>query len=199
MSMYFRIFVYVFLLANVIACKSDQMDLSKTSFIEEQEAIDRGKSITQNTFTVLSSELKQSMSEGGIENAINYCNINALPITAQLSKENNAIIKRTSLKVRNPKNAPSDQEEMVLREFEKMMDSGKPLTNKVMQNEQMTMFYAPIITQELCLKCHGAKSDIAEYDFILSKYPNDKAIGFSTGDLRGMWSVALLPDSKNKK
>jgi cytochrome c551/c552 len=44
-----------------------------------------------------------------------------------------------------------------------------------------------------CIKCHGGKTDITEstQKMIAQKYPNDKAIGYQMGDLRGMWKIKL--------
>ena len=53
-------------------------------------------------------------------------------------------------------------------------------------------FYAPIKVQDLCLNCHGQPgTDIkaADYDLIKKLYPEDEAVGYKSGDLRGMWSI----------
>jgi hypothetical protein len=159
---------------------------------QEEEFIQKGKEITQATFQALSQELQKSMQQGGVEEAITYCNVNALPITEKLSKEYNAVIKRTSLKYRNPKNAPSDQEIHVLNEFQTDLETNMVLKPKLSEAGGQYTFYAPIITQEMCLKCHGAKESISAYDLISAKYPEDLATGHLAGDLRGMWSVAFV-------
>ena len=53
-------------------------------------------------------------------------------------------------------------------------------------------FFAPILTKELCLSCHGTPGNQlseADYAFIKEIYPYDKAINFNSGDLRGIWSI----------
>ena len=49
-----------------------------------------------------------------------------------------------------------------------------------------------MIIGPLCLKCHGQISnglDSSAYEVIQQRYPSDRAIGYSLGDLRGMWSI----------
>lgn len=53
-------------------------------------------------------------------------------------------------------------------------------------------YYRRIIVEPTCLACHGAQQDRPA--FIKEKYPNDKAYGFSAGDLRGLYAV-FVPDS----
>lgn len=178
----------------VVACNSDQKG-SKANIDQNQEALMlRGKEVAQNTFKALSQELKESLEEGGIENAISYCNINALPLTDSLSNQYNAEIKRTSAKYRNPKNAPTMEEGKILLAFQEQKDKGVDMKPKILENGDNHIFYAPIVMQEMCMNCHGPKDQISAYEKILEKYPNDLATGYNTGDLRGMWSITLLPN-----
>jgi hypothetical protein len=53
-------------------------------------------------------------------------------------------------------------------------------------------YFKPIILQPMCWSCHGiAGSDIqpGAMEEIKKRYPSDLAIGFSEGDLRGMWHI----------
>ena len=52
--------------------------------------------------------------------------------------------------------------------------------------------FAPIHVMPLCQKCHGKTGDTLlenDYKFIQKLYHEDKAIGYKSGDLRGMWSI----------
>lgn len=150
-----------------------------------------GSKISSQTFTTLSSELKKSMSKGGLPNAIKYCNLNALSITDSLSQIHQAKIKRTSLKFRNPKNKPSVHEETILNTFNNQRANNEDMTPLVFKHNNELIYHAPIVMQELCTKCHGNKSDIKNYQNILEAYPNDLAVGYQAGDLRGMWSITI--------
>lgn len=53
----------------------------KLTEAQREEYLVKGKEIASATFKALSSELKAAMGRGGVEEAIQYCNISALPIT----------------------------------------------------------------------------------------------------------------------
>ncbi|GLR17681.1 Tll0287-like domain-containing protein [Portibacter lacus] len=188
-------FLIIAILGVIITSCNMEQKGSKAKIDQDQEALmQRGKEVAQNTFKALSQELKKSMEEGGIEKAIAYCNINALPITDSLSNEYHAEIKRTSAKYRNPKNAPTMAEGKVLLAYQELKDKGEDMKPKLAEVGGKQIFYAPIVMQEMCMKCHGPKDQISAYDKILAKYPTDLATGYKTGDLRGMWSITLLPN-----
>ena len=153
----------------------------------------KGKTIAKSTFVALSGKLQSAMKEGGVPNAIKYCNLAAFPLVDSLSKVHHADIRRTSLKYRNPKDAPTAEEKTILEEYAKTAATGgklKPIIKEI--NEQTLAFYAPIKINGMCLQCHGkiGESLTAEnYAHIQKYYPEDKAVGYSDGELRGMWSI----------
>ncbi len=161
----------------------------------EQEVIysEKGKQAAAATFAILSQRLQKAIQKGGVSNAIQYCNTAAYSITDSLSQVQKALIRRTSLKVRNPKNNPTALEKEVLKSFAVKAAAGEVLTPmvKILNNHNIA-FYAPIITNDFCLKCHGKVGEVltkSDYQAIQKYYPNDKAIGYLAGDLRGIWSI----------
>jgi len=68
--------------------------------------LEKGKQIAAISFATLSQRLQKAIQEGGIPNAIQYCNLAAYPLTDSLSTAHSVIIRRTSLKERNPANKP---------------------------------------------------------------------------------------------
>jgi len=54
-------------------------------------------------------------------------------------------------------------------------------------------YYKPIIVKPLCLICHGNPKDMDPqiYSIIRKKYPEDKAVGYKVGDLRGVVRVSI--------
>ncbi|MDF1697103.1 MAG: DUF3365 domain-containing protein [Saprospiraceae bacterium] len=184
----FFILLGILLLSN---CKSDQnkaLTLEKSSEIE-RHYLERGSKVSFATFSLLSKELQNAFKVGGIEHALSYCNVNALPLTAQIANQENVNIKRTSEKYRNPKNSPSMAEAEILEEYDQLKRENMKLDSKVVSSKDGYTFYSPIIVQDMCLKCHGAKETIPAYNKVLDLYPNDKAHGYNQGDLRGMWSI----------
>lgn len=156
-----------------------------------------GKMIADSTFKALSTQLKQAMQSGGVEQAAAFCNVVALPLTDSLSRKFDAKIKRTSLKIRNPKNAPDSMEITMLKIYDQMSKMRNPvLVPKILEKgKDDIQFFAPIqIKNELCLKCHGVLGQTMkeeDYAYIKQHYPNDQATGYKMGEVRGMWSITL--------
>ena len=174
-----------------LGCKTEPKAtiINTESNAEASRLLDTGKEIASATFLALSGELQKAMKSGGVEHAISYCNLNAADITDSLSAKYNADIKRTSLKFRNPTNKPSPTEVRILHQLENEKKRGEAMLPQVLSDGSSKTFYAPIIVQDMCLKCHGQKSNIENYERIKELYPNDLAIGYKQGDLRGMWSI----------
>lgn len=155
-----------------------------------------GDKIALNAKKELGRNLQKALQEGGIENAISFCNINAMPIVDSLSKLHQASIRRVSMKTRNPSDNPTDVEKTLLEAYEfQWKDSIALKTNVQAVSEKEYLFTKPIlIDNALCLTCHGTSENGLSQetrDFILSKYPEDQATGYTIGDLRGMWSITL--------
>lgn len=144
--------------------------------------------------STLKGELQAAMQSGGPTAAIEVCHTRAPEIAAQLSTEGWEVA-RTSLKPRNPENAPDDWEVSVLERFEEQRAKGVPVPTLeysalVETPEGREFRYMKAIpTQGLCLTCHG--SDLAEpvKAKLDSLYPEDKARGYLEGDIRGAFSL----------
>lgn len=185
---------------GIIACENQATSTSdeKTAATSLPDSIylEKGKQIAGATFAVLSKELQSAMESGGVAQAVQYCNLAAYPLTDSLSKVHNAIIRRTSLKARNPNNTPTPEEKVVLEKYQQdLVDSVllKPIVKQLDENN--IYFYAPIVISDLCLKCHGKigeKLQGKDYEIIKNLYPNDAAIDYESGDLRGMWSIKFV-------
>lgn len=171
----------------------------KSSLTDEEVVLytDQGKTIADATYKALSSQLKQALQSGGVEKASGFCNIVALPLTDSLSRQYDAKIKRTSLKLRNPLNAPDSMELTMLKIYDQMSKMRNPvLVPKILEKgKDEIQFFAPIpIKNETCLKCHGILGQTMQeedYAYIKKHYPNDEATGYKMDQVRGMWSITL--------
>ena len=187
-------YLFFLVLMSVFSCN----DFLSTK--EKEELIIKGNEITQATFKELSGHLIQQMKLGGPEQAIPFCNIQAMPITSKMAKIYDVTIKRTSNKIRNPENIATDRELEIIEEYQSAIDSKEEITPKIeLDIDGNKHFYAPIKINSKCLSCHGEveKKLSAKIDSLIkTKYPKDKAIGYKDGDLRGIWSVTF--DEKTK-
>ena len=156
--------------------------------------LEKGQKIAAQTFLTLSSNLQKAMKEGGVSRAVTYCNSKAFPLVDSLELFYQATIKRTSLKVRNPLNKPTQEEHAQLLRYQKQLDKGESLEPVLLKNKEETIFHAPIFLMDVCQKCHGTRGEEVleeDYEIIQSLYPNDLAMGYKSGELRGMWSITF--------
>ena len=161
----------------------------------------RGKAITQEAFQLLSSNLKQALLRGGVSEALPYCSLQAGPLTRQVAKTNDVVLRRVSHNPRNPKNRADEVEAALLKRFLNDLSEGHPPQPVVVWGDSgQAVYFAPIILNNpLCLKCHGQPgTDIGPADLatIRELYPQDKATGFKLGELRGMWRVDFKPATR---
>jgi hypothetical protein len=142
----------------------------------------------------LATELKGALTtalQTSPEHAIAVCNEKAPQIAAKIATDSNAQIGRTSLKLRNPKNAPTEWQRAVLLDFQNRAKAGESVATLEyaatvqINNRTEHRYMKAIATEPLCVTCHGAQQSPSLQQAIRSKYPNDAATGFNVGDLRG--------------
>lgn len=149
----------------------------------------------------LRQALQSAMEEGGPVNALGVCKVEAVPISETISTEEGLLVGRTALKVRNQGNAPDAWEEATLAAFQTRLDAEEPLkdldawTVVTDADGHRTFRYMKAIgTMPLCLKCHGRRLDEDVAAEVARLYPEDRAVGFKAGDLRGAFTVRLPLD-----
>ena len=79
-----------------------------------------------------------------------------------------------------------------MENFKKQVAAGGEVNPIVVDMGEETEFYYPIITNSMCLKCHGTPGKELEsltLSKILELYPKDKAIGYNENEVRGIWSI----------
>lgn len=153
------------------------------------------RAVTKEFMQALKTELGQGMRDGGPVNAISVCNLTAPGIANTYSVRKGWDVGRTSLKVRNPDNAPDAWERSVLESFEKRKQSGEdPGTMEhyevvEVDGEDVFRYMKAIPTQEICLVCHGTRIDSTVTTRLEKLYPDDQARGFREGDIRGAFTI----------
>lgn len=162
-----------------------------------QEGMVWGDSITQEAQRQLISNLQKAISEQGIPAAIDFCNVNALPILSELGKLYSVQIKRASTKARNAADLPTEEERPILEAYEYNAENGiksDPNIQKF-ENGEVFLYTKPItIPNGMCLSCHGEPGkeiNKETLEKLWKLYPADSAKGHKIGDLRGMWSVRI--------
>ncbi len=151
--------------------------------------------IIQATFMALSGKLMAAMEEGGVPHALRFCNLAAEPIADSMSALYHADIRRIAVKNRNPANYPDEDELAVYELFENSLMQGNEIGNMLVPvNDNELAYYAPIKLMPQCLVCHGqpdTEINTEHLAVIRELYPEDKAVGFAAGDLRGLWRIGF--------
>ncbi len=154
---------------------------------------------------ILGKELKSNVMKrmkddpSGLQSAY-FCSKSAERITKEINAKfpEGIHVRRTALKIRNPKNKPDASDLKVLKKMEEESKEGtlkkKPV---VVQVDGVNRVYVPLFVEKGCLKCHGAvdRIDPKVRELLAEKYPHDQAVGFKEGDLRGV-IVAEIPAEK---
>jgi cytochrome c2/uncharacterized protein YnzC (UPF0291/DUF896 family) len=153
---------------------------------------DRGLHYARTTMSELGKNLMGTIQKKGVIPALEFCKIKAIPLTDSMATVHNAIINRVSDKPRNPKNKASILELQYLDIFKNQVTAGKEVEPIINKQGNDVQFYYPIITNTLCLQCHGTPNkEIASITLkkINDLYPNDAATGYTENEVRGMWSI----------
>jgi len=177
-----------------------QTDLGKLAGHDRQAALTEHVQTCRQAVSALGQALKarlrQAVADSGALGALALCNVEAVPITERISLEEGVAVGRTSLRVRNPHNAPDPWEREILEQFAHRLDRGESASGieawTVQQDSlghRTFRYMKAIVTGPLCLKCHGSRlrPDVARR--IRELYPDDQAVGYHVGDLRGAFTV----------
>lgn len=139
----------------------------------------------------LKHTLQTGIQEKGLLESIGMCHSQAPEISNSLS-QNGWKMSRTAVKFRNEKNQPDEWEQMILASFETRLANGDDI--KVLEASKLENgvfhYMKAIPTGQVCLNCHGHSITPELADRLDELYPNDKARGFSVGQLRGAFSLS---------
>jgi Protein of unknown function (DUF3365) len=146
---------------------------------------------------LLKDALQQALQHGDPTSGVAVCQEQAARIAADLSQQSGMLVGRTSLKIRNPDNAPDNWELAVLKQFEARKAQGESADKLEFfavidddQGQKTFRYMKAIPTTALCLSCHGIAIPAGVDATLRALYPNDAARGFKEGDLRGAFTLA---------
>lgn len=180
-------------IAAVVAGLTGSMGLAadKAALVEE------GKGLMKQFGGTLKAELMAAVKAKGAPHAIAVCNVKAPEIASKISADSGWTVARSSHKLRNPKNAPDAYTAAVIDEFLKRQGDGEKAADmakaEIVEQDGQKLFrlVKAIPTGELCLNCHGGdnvKAPVVEA--LATLYPDDKARGFSVGEMRGVFTLS---------
>ncbi len=145
----------------------------------------------------LVGELTVALSSGGPVAAIDVCHLKALPLTEEKLPDLPQVtaVKRTSLKLRNPANAPDAAEQRALDHVATLLATGQEAPAFLVQKIPATAttpaewrVYRSILVQQSCTHCHGdpTRQSPELRALLQARYPRDDALNYQTGQWRGL-------------
>ncbi|HKK76404.1 MAG TPA: DUF3365 domain-containing protein [Saprospiraceae bacterium] len=164
-----------------------------TSYLEQ------GKQYAMATKAILGKNLLGAINKKGSTGAVEFCNTRAIPLTDSMQHVQNVQIKRVSDQNRNPNNRANADELAYIQAAKAALQNGETIKGKISERNGQMVGYYPIITNDMCLQCHGdPANDInpETLNKIQTLYPQDQATGYKSNELRGVW-VVEIPKGKD--
>lgn len=107
-------------------------------------------------------------------------------LAASISEREGFALGRSSHRLRNSESA---QVEPIRAYLERYAKAGEQAPVEASHDDRSWVVIAPIVTPPLCLTCHGDPATFSPElkQALKESYPDDRATGFSAGDLRGVF------------
>ena len=187
--------INLLILILTISCSEKKQDVQLT----ENQKIEMRNAASEFMGLLKSTLINQIKSEG-VLSAVDVCSDTAQVLTNEFGLMKGVYIKRVSFKNRNNNNVPDGFEAKVLKDFEQRDNEGILTTDTeyfeiTKENDHNYLRYMkPIKIGVACLMCHGNEQNISPEvrALIAKRYPEDKAVDYNNGDLRGAVSVKKL-------
>lgn len=161
----------------------------RASAASEAAALQRANAAADALATTLRARLLAAMGEGGPPAAMRVCADAAQGMAADVTREHRARVGRSSLRLRNPANAAPPWVGEWLRTQGERPAAGVEGFARIEDGHARVL--RPIAVEGPCVTCHGSPAMIAPEiaTLLRAHYPNDRAIGYAVGDLRGaLWA-----------
>ncbi len=151
----------------------------------------------------IAAEAGSSIASHSLADALAICHLKGVPARGAPLPAHPRItaLKRTSLKLRNPANAPDPAEQLALARVAAELAAGRPLPAVLVQRLGQPeaapewRVYRPVTVTARCAACHGpADGQSIDLRAALSRlYPADAAVGYAPGEWRGLVRVTVSP------
>ena len=160
--------------------------------------LDESRAVANQIVNQVRGELFRELERTGPVRAITVCKYSVPEITSNISRQTGMRVTRVALRPRNRAlGEPDVWEQRVLLDFENRVAKGEKAEgleySEVVEEPVGRVFRymkAPAMAQP-CLLCHGPNSQLSEgvRTLLATEYPNDKAVEYNLGQVRGAVSV----------
>lgn len=166
--------------------------------VADSATVARAQSAASALAPELAQMLMSEMQRGGPVAAVAVCADSAQLRTARFNAEG-LHVRRVGTRVRNPDNAPDSLETRLLAYLGEQKLAGTmpaeiwEVARTGADGGWELRYLKPIVLQEFCATCHGARDAIPTdvRALIDERYPQDQAVDYAPGDLRGAVAVRV--------
>jgi hypothetical protein len=146
----------------------------------------------------LGGHLKGALAAGDAAAAIEVCSKVAPAIANRLSLQKGWRVTRVGTRPRNSMLGMADAwEQAVMNQFQTRAGKGEKYADMSFSevvsepDGRFFRFMKPIGVKPMCLQCHGSAEQIPPpiAATLATLYPNDRAVDYAVGDLRGAFSI----------
>lgn len=163
----------------------------------DEAALLKGRTAAAALNETLRARMAQSLKGSGPRAAMSVCAYQAQALAQEVGRNEAVTVKRTSLRLRNPANAPDDYEKGLLARFSAESRDGKLpdeyLDERRESGRKVFRYAKPLVASSLCINCHGRGEEIPEdvRRMLEARYPDDAATGYREGEFLGIVSVII--------
>ncbi len=194
--------IFGFLAWSLGSCLlAQEQPANPRSLVAAEQALATARHAPSAFVQELMATLQRELQSRGTLHALAVCAEKA-PKLARRHSRAGLQVRRVSPAVRNPAHRPDAFEERHLDTWARHLASGHAISETwevVTEGEQRVLRYLrPIKVADLCLRCHGPrdKLDPELLRLLQEKYPQDRAVGYKAGNLRGAVSVTVRLDGE---
>lgn len=137
----------------------------------------------------LLSELYRRLDAVGPADALDACHLAAIPVAQRTARYEGVTVGRTSARLRNPANAPPAWAAPIVERYRDQPRA--KVDGFVVDLGDRVGVLRPIREQPICASCHGPEQTLnpGARTRLAKRYPEDRAVGFRDGDIRGWFWV----------
>lgn len=168
-----------------------------------------GEKAIERLASLLMREINNGLLRSSPEDTVDVAHLKKLTITDGVvtGYPRIAAVKLTSVKLRNPVNAPDAAEQLVLDYIVEQMENDQAPPSLLVQKVEHPggapewRVYRPLGILPACLICHGDPEgqSLALQAKLAARYPNDKATGYTGRSWRGLIRVTVTAAAPAKK
>jgi hypothetical protein len=161
-----------------------------------------GSKVIEDIGAMLVTETTRELATKETSQAVAILHLKNMALPKQvMGRPKVTAVKRTSLMLRDPRNAPDGAEIAALKKIRAQLIAGDTPDRVIVQKIEIPQkpvewrVYRPIAASKSCLACHGdpAKFSPGVKEALDNLYPGDKAVDYAAQEWRGVIRVTLEP------